>query len=162
MVSGKEMRQGSAERRLRDLGIHLPSAPTPLGTYVETAQVGNLLFLSGMLPLVDKTPRHVGRLGKELDAEAGREAVYAAALNALAAAKEHLGSLDRVTRVVRLGVFMATFGDFFDQPKVADAASDLFRDVFGDGSTGVRLVIGVASLPLGLPVELELILEVAV
>jgi enamine deaminase RidA (YjgF/YER057c/UK114 family) len=100
-------------------------------------------------------------LGKELDAEAGRDAAYTAALSVLAAAKKHLGSLDRVTRVVRLGVFMATSGDFFDQPRVADAVSDLFRDVFGIEKASVRLVIGVASLPLGMPIELEVILEVA-
>jgi enamine deaminase RidA (YjgF/YER057c/UK114 family) len=124
-------------------------------------QTGNLLFFSGMLPIVDHKPKFVGRLGKELDAEAGREAVYIAALNVLAAAKEHLGSLDRVTRVVRLGVFIATSGDFFDQPRVADVASNLFRDVFGIEKTSVRQVIGVASLPLGVPVELEVIFEVA-
>jgi enamine deaminase RidA (YjgF/YER057c/UK114 family) len=84
-----------------------------------------------------------------------------AALSALAAAKQHLGSLDRVSRVVRLGIFMATYGDFFDQPRVADAVSDLFRDVFGIEKTGVRMVIGVASLPLGMPIELEVILEVS-
>jgi enamine deaminase RidA (YjgF/YER057c/UK114 family) len=82
-------------------------------------------------------------------------------LSALAAAKEHLGSLDRITRVVRLGIFMATSGDFFDQPRVADAVSDLFRDIFGSEMTGVRMVIGVTSLPLGVPVELEVIFEVA-
>jgi enamine deaminase RidA (YjgF/YER057c/UK114 family) len=149
-----------AERRLQELGIRLPAAPVPLGTYVETVQSGKLLFLSGMLPVVEHKPKYVGRLGKELNMEAGRDAAYTAALNALAAAKEHLGSLDRVTRVVRLGVFMATHGDFFDQPKVADGASDLFRDVFGIEKTAVRLVLGVASLPLGMPVELEVILEV--
>ncbi len=146
---------------MRELGIRLPAAPTPLGTYVEVLQTENLLFFSGMLPVVDHKPKYLGRLGKELGIEAGRDAVYTAALNALAAAREHLGSLDRVTRVVRLGVFMATEGDFFDQPKVADAASDLFRDVFGVEKTSVRLVIGVASLPLGMPVELEVILEIA-
>ena len=114
-----------------------------------------------MLPVVDHKPKYVGRLGKELDAEAGRDAAYTAALSALAAAKEHLGSLDRVTRVVRLGVFIATSGDFFDQPRVADAVSDLFRDIFGVEKMAVRLVIGVASLPLGVPVELEVIFEVA-
>ena len=103
----------------------------------------------------------LAELGKELDAEAGRDAVYTAALGVLAAAKKHLGSLDRVTRVVRLGVFMATSGDFFDQPRVADAVSDLFRDVFGIEKTSVRLVIGVASLPLGMPIELDVIFEVA-
>ena len=161
MVGSKGSQQGSAERRLQDLGIQLPPTPTPLGSYVETVQTGNLLFFSGMLPIVDHKPKFIGRLGKELDAEAGREAVYIAALNVLAAAKEHLGSLDRVTRVVRLGVFIATSGDFFDQPRIADAASDLFRDVFGIEKTSVRQVIGIASLPLGVPVELDVIFEVA-
>jgi enamine deaminase RidA (YjgF/YER057c/UK114 family) len=161
MVGAKGSEQGGAERRLQELGIQLPAAPTPFGSYVEALQTGNLLFLSGMLPVVDHKPKYLGRLGKELDAEAGRDAVYTAALSALAAAKQHLGSLDRVTRVVRLGIFMATSGDFFDQPRVANAVSDLFRDVFGVEKTSVRLVIGVASLPLGMPVELEVIFEVA-
>src|ERR1700760_766417 len=156
--SDKGSQLGGADRRLQDLGIQLPAAPTPLGSYVETVQTGNLLFFSGMLPIVDHKPKYIGRLGKELDAEAGRDAVYTAALNVLAAAKEHLGSLDSVTRVIRLGVFIATYGDFFDQPRVADAASDLFRDVFGIEKSSVRQVIGVASLPLGVPVELEVIL----
>jgi enamine deaminase RidA (YjgF/YER057c/UK114 family) len=150
----------SAERRLQDLGIQLPDAPTPLGSYVEAIQTGNLLFLSGLLPVVDHKPKYLGRLGKEIDVEAGRDAAYTAALGAVAAAKEHLGSLDRVTRVIRHGVFMATFGDFFNQPKVADGASDLFRDVFGIEKMSARLVIGVASLPLGVPIELEVIFEV--
>jgi enamine deaminase RidA (YjgF/YER057c/UK114 family) len=161
VVSGKGLQSGGADRRLQDLGIELPAAPMPFGSYVETVQTGNLLFFSGMLPVVDHKPKYLGRLGKELDAEAGRDAVYTAALSVLAAAKKHLGSLDRVTRVVRLGVFMATSGDFFDQPRVADAASDLFRDIFGEDKLPVRLVIGVASLPLGMPVELEVIFEIA-
>jgi enamine deaminase RidA (YjgF/YER057c/UK114 family) len=150
----------NAERRLQELGIKLPHAPTPFGTYVEAVQTGNLLFLSGMVPVVDHKPKYIGRLGKELDTEAGRQAVYVAALGGLAAAREYLGSLDRVTRVVRLGVFIATSGDFFDQPRVADAASDLFSDIFGIDKVSVRLVMGVASLPLGMPVLLELIFEV--
>ena len=148
------------EGRLHELGIQLPAAPTPFGCYVEALQTGNLLFLSGMLPVVDHKPKYLGLLGKEVDAESGQDAVRTAALGALAAAKEHLGSLDRIARVVRLGVFMATSGDFFDQPRVADAASDLFRDVFGADMVPVRLVIGVASLPLGMPVELEVIFEI--
>jgi enamine deaminase RidA (YjgF/YER057c/UK114 family) len=161
MVSGNGLPPAGADRRLQELGILLPESPTAFGTYVEAVQTGNLLFFSGMLPVVDHKPKYVGRLGKELDAEAGRDAVRTAALGVLAAAKKHLGSLDRVTRVVRLGVFIATSGDFFDQPRVADAVSDLFRDVFGADKTGVRLVIGVASLPLGVPIELEVIFEVA-
>jgi enamine deaminase RidA (YjgF/YER057c/UK114 family) len=161
MVGREDSQPTGAERRLQDLGIQLPAFPTPFGSYVEALQTGDLLFLSGMLPVVDHRPKYVGRLGKELDTEAGRDAACTAALSALAAAKQYLGSLDRVTRVVRLGVFMATSGDFFDQPRVADAVSDLFRDIFGSDKTAVRLVIGVASLPLGMPIELEVILEVA-
>jgi enamine deaminase RidA (YjgF/YER057c/UK114 family) len=161
VVGGEGAQPGGAERRLQDLGIQLPAAATPFGTYVETLQTGNLLFFSGMLPVVDHKPKYLGRLGKELDAEAGRDAAYTAALGVLAAAKKHLGSLDRVTRVVRLGVFIATSGDFFDQPRVADAVSDLFRDVFGVDKMSVRLVIGVASLPFGMPIELDVIFEVA-
>jgi enamine deaminase RidA (YjgF/YER057c/UK114 family) len=160
MVSNR-VSEPSAERRLQELGIQLPAAPTPFGTYVETVQTSNLLFFSGMLPVIDHKPKYLGRLGKELDAEAGRDAAYTAALNVLAAAKKHLGSLDRVTRVVRLGVFIATSGDFFDQPKIADAASNLFRDVFGIEKISVRQVIGVASLPLGMPIALEVIFEIA-
>ena len=161
MVSAKGSQSGSAERRLKDLGVQLPAAPTPFGNYVEATQTGNLLFLTGMLPVIDHKPKYLGRLGKELDAEAGRDAAYTAALGALAAAKEHLGSLDRVNRVVRFSIFLATHGDFFDQPRIADAVSDLFRGVFGIEKIPVRMVIGVASLPLGMPVELEVIFEVA-
>src|ERR1700679_1974813 len=161
VVSTSGSQPGGADRRLQDLGIQLPSAPTPFGTYVETVQTGNLLFFSGMLPVVDHKPKFIGRLGKELDVEAGRDAAYTAALSVLAAAKKHLGSLDRVTRIVRLGGFIATSGDFFDQTKDGDAVSDLFRDVFGIQKIWVRLVIGVASLPLGMPIELDVIFEVA-
>ena len=161
MVTLQSSRPASAEQWLKELAVKLPAPPQPFGIYVEAVQTGNLLFLTGMLPVVDHKPKYLGRLGKELDAEAGRDAAYTAALSALAAAKEHLGSLDKVARVVRFSIFMATHGDFFDQPKVADAVSDFFRDVFGSEKIPVRLVIGVASLPLGVPVELEVIFEVA-
>ena len=138
----------------------LPNAPRPLGAYVEAVQSGNLLFLSGTLPVKDGKLQYVGRLGKEVDADAGRDALRTATLNALSAAKEHLGSLDRVRKVVRVGVYLATSGDFFNQPIVADAASELLRDVFGEGKTSVRSVVGVASLPLGTPVMLEVTFEV--
>ena len=147
MVTAGSLHPDGAEQRLRGLGIQLPAPPTPFGSYVETRQSGNLLFFSGMLPVVDHRPKYVGRIGKELDADAGRDAARIAALNALAAAKKHLGSLDRISRIVRLGIFMATFGDFFDQPPVADGASDLLRDIFGNEKLAVRSVIGVASLP---------------
>jgi enamine deaminase RidA (YjgF/YER057c/UK114 family) len=160
MVSPSSSQHASAERRLQDLGIVLPNAPRPLGAYVEAVQSGSLLFLSGMLPIKDGKPQYVGRLGQELDADAGRDALRTATLNALSAAKEHLGSLDRVSKVVRVGVYLATFGDFHNQPIVADAASELLRDVFGEEKMSVRSVFGVASLPLGLPVMLEVTFEV--
>jgi enamine deaminase RidA (YjgF/YER057c/UK114 family) len=160
MVSGEGSQPASAERRLQELGIELTPPPTPFGAYVEAVQTGNLLFLSGMLPAVGHEPKFRGRLGKELDLNAGREAVRFAALNVLSATKKKLGSLDKVTRVVRLCVYLATEGDFFDHAKVADAASELFRDVFGEDKTSVRMVIGVASLPLGMPVAVEVVLEV--
>jgi enamine deaminase RidA (YjgF/YER057c/UK114 family) len=138
----------------------LPSAPHPLGAYVEAVQSGNLLFLSGMLPIKDGKPQYVGRLGKEIDADAGCDGLRTATLNALSAAKAHIGSLDRVSKVVRVGVYLATSGDFYNQPIVADAASELLRDVFGEGKTSVRSVFGVASLPLGLPVMLEVTFEI--
>jgi enamine deaminase RidA (YjgF/YER057c/UK114 family) len=160
MVSPKGSQLANAERRLRDLGIVLPNAPHPLGAYVETVQSSRLLFLSGMLPVKDGKLQFVGRLGKELDESSGRDALRTATLNALSGAKAHLGSLDRVTRVVSMKVYMATHGDFYNQPIVADAASELLRDVFGEGKMSVRSVLGVAALPLGAPVMLEVTLEV--
>jgi len=151
----------SAEQRLVELGIQLPAPPKPFGIYAEAVQTGNLLFLTGMLPTENQSARFVGRVGAELDVQAGRKAAYLAALNALSVARQHLGSLDKVTRVVRLGVAVATVGDVRDHPKVADGASELLQDVFGKDKNPSRLVYGVASLPLGVPVELELIFEVS-
>ena len=150
----------SAEQRLRELGIDLPAPPQPFGVYAEAVQTGNLLFLTGMLPTEGRDLKFFGRVGAEVDVEEGRKAARLAALNALAVTREHLGSLDRVTRVVRLGVSVATSGDVRDQPKIADGASALLQDIFGKQRNPSRLVYGVASLPLGATVELELIFEV--
>jgi enamine deaminase RidA (YjgF/YER057c/UK114 family) len=147
------------EQRLRDLYIELPEPPTPYGAYVEALESGRLLFLSGMLPVVNRRPRYVGRLGAEVDVESGRDALFTASLNALSTMRAHLGTLDKVARVVRLGIYLASSGEPYDQPRVADAASELFTKVFGQAPT--RLVLGVASLPLGVPVELEVIAEIA-
>jgi enamine deaminase RidA (YjgF/YER057c/UK114 family) len=152
---------GGAEQRLKHMGITLPAPPEPFGTYAEAVQTGNLLFLSGMLPTEGRAATVVGRLGAELDVAAARQAARIAALNVLAVARQHLGSLDRVTRIVRLGVSIATSGDVREQPKVADGASELLRDVFGNDKRPCRSVYGVASLPLGVPVELEVTFEVS-
>src|SRR5437667_5606673 len=153
--------QTGAEQRLHEYNIELPSIPTPLGAYVEVVQIGNLLFLSGMLPVAGGKPAYLGRLGAELTVEDGRKAAAIACLNVLAAARHHLGSLDKVSRVVRLGVSLATDGDFREHPQVADAASEMLVHVFGEEKLSTRIVLGVTSLPLGMPVELEVIFEVA-
>jgi enamine deaminase RidA (YjgF/YER057c/UK114 family) len=150
-----------AEQRLKDLGINLPRPPTPLGAYVEAVQAGNLLFLSGTLPVEGGVPKFLGRIGGDLSVEEGRRATRLAALNALALAKEHLGSLDKVTRVVRLGVSLVTTPDFRQHPKVADAASELLVSVFGADKTSTRLVFGMASLQVGVCVVLEIIFEIS-
>jgi enamine deaminase RidA (YjgF/YER057c/UK114 family) len=162
MVTRESARPASAEQRLKELGIKLPAPPEPFGTYAEAVRTGNLLFLTGMLPTEGRAAKFIGRVGAELDVETGRQAAYLAALNGLAVAREYLGSLDKVTRIIRLGVLVATSGDVRDQPKVADGASELLQDIFGKGKNPSRLVYGVASLPLGTPVELELIFEVSV
>ena len=161
MVTPEGPRPAGAEQRLKELGIKLPTPPQPFGIYVEAVQTGDLLFLTGMLPTEGRSAKFIGRVGAELDVEAGREAAHLAALNVLAVARQHLGSLDKVTRIVRLGVYVATSGDVRDQPRIADAASELLQDVFGKEKNPSRLVYGVASLPLGTPVELEIVFEVA-
>ena len=150
----------SAEDRLKQLGIQLPAPPTPFGTYAEAVRTGNLLFLSGMLPTEGHIAKFVGRAGAEFNVETAREAARLAALNGLAVAREYLGSLDKITRVVRLGVSVAATEDCREHPKVADGASDL-QEIFGKDKNPSRLINGVASLPLGTPVALELIFEVA-
>jgi len=116
-------RSASAEQRLKELGIKLPAPPEPFSTYVEAVQTGNLLFLSGMLPTEGHGAKFIGRVGAELDVEAGCKAAHLAALNVLAVARQHLGSLDKVRRIVRLGVSVATSGDVRDQPKVAGCSA---------------------------------------
>jgi enamine deaminase RidA (YjgF/YER057c/UK114 family) len=143
MVTRASSRPASAEERLKELGINLPVPPEPFGTYAEAVRTGNLLFLSGMLPTEGRAAKFIGRVGAELDVEAGRKAAHLAVLNALAVSRLHLGSLDKVKR------------------EVADGASDLLQDIFGKDKNPSRLVYGVASLPLGAPVELELIFEVS-
>jgi len=161
MVTREGSRPASAEQRLKELGIQLPAPPQPFGTYAEAVHTGNLLFLTGMLPTVGREAKFIGRIGAELAVQTGRKAAYLAALNALAVARQHLGSLDKVTRTVRLGVLAATSGDVREQPKIADGASELLQDVFGKDKNPSRLVYGVASLPLGVRIELELIFEVS-
>jgi enamine deaminase RidA (YjgF/YER057c/UK114 family) len=146
--------------RLRELGLVLPKPPTPLGAYVEASEVGSLLFLSGILPLVNRKLSITGRLGENVSVEQGREAVRIAAMNALAVARQHLGDLDRVKKLARLSVVLATTEQFVEHAAVADGASNLFVQLFGAENGHVRTVYGVQSLPIGTPVMVEVIFEI--
>ena len=150
----------TAEGRSKELGIELPQPPQPLGAYVEAVQTGNLLFLSGTLPVEAGKAKYVGRVGAELTVEEGAAATRLAALNSLALAREHLGSLDKVTKVVRLSVALVATPDFQAHPRVADGASELLVSIFGRERISTRAVLGVSSLPLGACVETEILFEV--
>src|SRR5712664_4327100 len=131
ILNGDGSRLATAEQRLGQLGIKLSEPPEPFGIYAEAVQTGNLLFLTGMLPTAGREAKFIGRIGAERDVQTGRRAAYLAASNAVAVVRQHLGSLDKVTRIVRLGVLVATSGDVREQPKIADGASELLQDVFG-------------------------------
>ena len=146
--------------RLSELGIVLPAPPTPLGAYVESSDTGNLLFLTGTLPVVNGKLAISGRLGDNLSVKEGQEAARIASLNALAVAKEHLGDLNRIKKLVKLTVLIATTEQFVDHPPVADGASNLFVQIFGPEAGHTRLVYGVQSLPIGAPVIVETIFEI--
>jgi enamine deaminase RidA (YjgF/YER057c/UK114 family) len=145
---------------LRELGLVLPEPPSPLGSYVEASQVGSLLFLSGTLPLVDRKLAVSGRLGANLSVDQGRQAARLAALNALAAAQEHVGDLDRLKKLVKLSVLITATEDFVEHAAVADGASNLFVQLFGAQAGHVRVVYGVQSAPIGTPVIVETVFEV--
>lgn len=146
--------------RLSKLGIALPAPPTPLGAYVETADTGNLLFLSGILPVVNRKLAISGRLGENLSVKEGQEAARIASLNALAAAQQHLGTLDRLKKLVKLTMLIATTEQFTGHAAVADGASDLFVQIFGPQNGHVRLVYGVQSLPINAPVVVDTVFEI--
>jgi len=146
--------------RLEALGIQLPTPPTPLGNYVETSLVGSLLFTSGILPFVDGKLLFTGRLGADLTVAQGQEATRSAALNALAAASHFLGDVDRIQKVVRVGIALATTEEFTQHAGVADGASDLLAQIFGKEPGHTRLVFGAYSLPVRTPVVLDVVFEV--
>ena len=160
MPAGNNSTVAKPGSRLRELGLVLPKPPTPLGAYVEASQAGSLLFLSGVLPVVNGKLSISGRLGENLSIEQGREAVRIAAMNALAVAQQHLGDLDRVKKLVKLRVVLATTEQFVEHAAVADGASDLFVQLFGTENGHVRTVYGVQSLPIGTPVMVEVIFEI--
>jgi enamine deaminase RidA (YjgF/YER057c/UK114 family) len=144
--------------RLNELGIILPAPPTPLGDYVESSDAGGLLFLSGMLPVVNGELSISGRLGENLSVKQGQGAARIASLNALAVAKQHLGDLDRLKKLVKLTVLLVTTEQFTDHALVADGASKVFAQIFGREGHA-RMVYGVQSLPLGAPVVVDAVFE---
>jgi enamine deaminase RidA (YjgF/YER057c/UK114 family) len=151
----------SPEEKLRELGIELPKAPAPLGSYVPAVRAGNLVFLSGILPLIQgKLPRQ-GRVGEDISLDEAREDAKTAAINALAVLKSYIGSLDKVKRCLKLTGYVASAPDFTEQPKVLNAASDLMFEIFGEAGRHARAAVGVNVLPLNSPVELEFIFEVS-
>jgi len=149
----------SIEKRLAELGIILPETPRPIAAYVPAVSSGNLLFVSGQLCMVNGKLSHEGKLGREVSLEQGYEAARIAAINSLAIVKKELGSLDRVKRVVKVVGYVASEPDFYDQPKVINGASELLGEIFGDHGRHSRSAVGVNSLPLNTPVEIEVIVE---
>jgi len=151
----------SVADRLAELGLALPPVATPAGAYVPAAVSGNLVFTAGQLPLIGGVLPALGKVGAEVGADEAKEFARVCALNALAAAESVIGSLDRVTRVVKVVGFVASAPDFTGQPGVINGASELLGEVFGDAGVHARSAVGVAVLPLDAPVEVELVLEFA-
>ena len=151
-----------AETRIKELGITLPNPPKPMGNYVPGVRVGNLLFLSGHGPIrIEGNPSARGKVGRDLSTEDAYKVAREVGLNLLGSARALLGSLDRVKRVVKvLGMVNAVEG-FGEQPKVINGFSDLMVEVFGDNGRHARSAVGMGSLPAGIPVEIEMILEVS-
>ena len=156
---------GRIEGRLKELGIVLPVMPPPLASYVPTVQSGNLLFVSGQVPVKDGKREYVGKLGRDVDIDQGYQAARLCALNIVAQLKAALGELDRVVRVVKLTGFVNAMPDFTDQPKVINGASDLLVEIWGEAGRHARSAVGMQSLPGSaagsIPVEIEMIVEIS-
>jgi enamine deaminase RidA (YjgF/YER057c/UK114 family) len=148
------------EERLQQLGVSLPAPAVPVAAYVPTVRTGDLVYVSGQVPTADGKPTHVGHLGDDVDLEDGRAAARTCAINLIAALKAELGELSRVRRVVKVTGFVASAPGFTDHPKVINAASELLGEAFGEAGRHARAAVGVAALPLGVPVEVEAIVEV--
>jgi enamine deaminase RidA (YjgF/YER057c/UK114 family) len=151
----------NAEQRIAELGIDLPDVPKPRWAYSPCVRTGNLVFVSGQGAVEAGRIVHPGKLGADVTIEQGVEAARLCAVAALAIVRKELGSLDRVRRVVKLTVFVASAQGFTQQPTVGNGASELLRDVFGDeAGLGARSAVGVAELPMGMSVEVEFVFEV--
>jgi enamine deaminase RidA (YjgF/YER057c/UK114 family) len=151
----------SIVERLKELGVRIPAAPAPVASYVGHVHHDNLVFVSGQLPFMNGSLTHTGILGEDVTVEEGAVAARICALNVLAQISAALkGDLDRVVRCIRLGGFVASKADFFDQPKVVNGASDFIGEVFGTKGTHARAAVGVAALPMNACVEVDAIFAV--
>ncbi len=150
----------NAEQRLNDLGLALPPPQTPVANYVRAVRTGNLIFLAGHLPVENGTIVHQGKLGRDMDVETGYRAARLVMLNCLASLKEAIGDLDRVQRVVKLLGMVNSAPDFTEQPQVMNGASDLLVQIFAERGRHARSAVGMAGLPSGVAVEIEMIVEV--
>ncbi len=147
--------------RLKELGYELPRVPSPAGSYVPATTAGSLLFTAGQLPFEDGQLRYTGKVGKDVSVEEAKEAAHLCTLNALAAVETEAGSLENVRRVVKVTGYVASAAGFNRQPEVVNGASDFLGEVFGERGAHARSAVGVAELPLDAPVEVELIVELA-
>ena len=154
------MSQTAVESRLQSLGLTLPAPTAPVAAYIPTKRAGNLLFVSGQVPLRDGKLVAEGPVPSKVSVEAAKEAARQCVLNGLAAVKAAIGSLDRVKQVVRVGVFVCSDPGFTQQPQVANGASELLVQVFGEAGRHARAAVGSVALPLGAAVEVEFVLEV--
>jgi enamine deaminase RidA (YjgF/YER057c/UK114 family) len=148
------------EDKLKELGIELPEAPKPLGSYIPAVRTGNLIFLSGMLPLIKGKLVRQGKVGEDLRIEEAGEGVRTAVINALSVLKANIGTLNNVKRCVRITGYIASSPNFTDQPLVLNVASDLLFEIFGEAGRHARVAVGVNVLPLNSPVEIEFIFEI--
>ncbi len=151
----------SPEEKLKQLGIELPDLPKPLGSYVPFVKTGNLVFISGMLPIENGKLLYTGRVGESVSLDEAAVAARRSAINAIAVLRSAIGSLDFLRRCVKVTAFVASSHDFTDQPKVVNGASDLLFQVFGEAGLHARAAVGVHILPMNSPVEIEFIFEVA-
>ncbi|KAF0144161.1 MAG: endoribonuclease L-PSP [Nitrospirae bacterium] len=151
----------SPEEKLKELGLELPEVPKPLGSYVPFVRTGNLIFLSGMLPLRGGKLNRQGRVGEKVTINEALEDARTAAINALAVLKSNIGSLNKVRRCIKITGYIASAPDFTEQPRVLNAASDLMVEVFGEAGKHARAAVGVNILPLNSPLEIEFIFEIA-
>jgi len=148
------------EGKLKEMGLTLPTAPEAVANYVRAVQAGDLVFVSGHGPVRDGTLAYTGKLGREYKVDEGYEAAKLVMLNCLASLKATIGDLDRVKRIVKLLGMVNSMPDFGDQPKVINGASDLLVALFGDKGRHARSAVGMAALPFGMPVEIEMIVQV--